>query len=106
MQCGIATNLVRARRPRMAWYAVSKSMNSKQMFPVWKFSHVTKVTGRVIWPSGVEDNPGITLCKGAELGFNLVLGICISSKALAKRILSATTINNSMLQLDIMNHWV
>ena len=65
MQDNLEIEIARLKSPsRIAKIAKTQlglvTPTSKQMFSVRKFSRVPKVTGRVIWPSGVEDSPGMT----------------------------------------------
>jgi hypothetical protein len=48
----MAPKLASIERPRMAWYEDLKSATSKLRYYVWKFSSVSKVTGRETRPMG------------------------------------------------------
>src|SRR6266540_856602 len=81
-------NLARASLPRIARYAASKSATSKEIYSVRKFSREPSVTGNLIVPSGVAEVTGMTPWNSARLCFSLGRGIFISSRVLAKRMLS------------------
>jgi hypothetical protein len=61
-------NLESAARLKKALYMVSKLVTSNYRFSVRKFSRVSKVSGRVIWPIGVAAVPGTIPWKGVRLG--------------------------------------
>src|SRR5438132_13807467 len=81
-------NLARAGLPRIALYAASKSATLKEICSVRKFSHEPNVTGNLIVPSGVAEVLGMTPWNGARLHFSSEHGIFMSSRVLAKRMLS------------------
>jgi hypothetical protein len=69
-----------ASHPKKVLYAFSKLVTSNYMVFVRKFSCVSKVTGRAIWPIGVAAAPGTMPWKGTRLGCSRDLDNPIWSK--------------------------
>jgi hypothetical protein len=61
-------NFESAYCPKKVLYAVSKLVTSNSMLFVRKFSRVPKVTGRMIWPTGVATAPVTMSWMGSRLG--------------------------------------
>jgi hypothetical protein len=71
---------------RNTLYVISKSTTSNYLYSVRKFSRVLKVTGRVIWPTGVAAALGTITWKGAQLGRSADLDNPIWSKVFKNKI--------------------
>ena len=93
-------NFASAGLPRIACYAALKSVTSKDISSVRKFSREPNVTGNLIVPSGVAEVPGMTPWNGAQLRFSSECGIFVSSRVLVKDVKSAAAVDKDPVKFD------
>lgn len=97
-------NFASAALPMMALYAVSNSGTSKVICSIQKLFAWPKVMGSVILSNGLDDDSGVIPWKGWPVGINLLRGIPIASKVLAKsKLMELPPSMRTTCYLDIPN---